>query len=125
MGPYSADAVGRRSFSLEAEEPAGAVTINRVDAHTLRVPVAHVPYLLAVLGEVTAGQAWSEWTGHDRHGRVTVVHDGDDLVLTVPGEVYAEPWSDEDGDVVLFSVEIDYRDVAALRKSLECLAGSG
>ncbi len=121
MGPYRTEIRGE-SFYLNVSGPTATLAARRDDRDTLRVPVDHVPHLLATFDQVTAHNGWRDWSGTPRTGAATVTPDGAELLLRTDQPVYVQDWDDEDGTDTSIQTEIAYEDVDDLRTQLTAYA---
>lgn len=125
MGPYRTEIRGE-SFWLTVKEPTATFDVQRLDDHTMRIPAAHVPYVMASIYQVCGHPAFAAW--HDkqpawidqdpREPAVTVTRDGEHLLVALPGKVYPKSWDDEDGQDSAIGTEIPFWDLNDLRDGL-------
>ncbi|MFF4385598.1 hypothetical protein ACFY0G_02210 [Streptomyces sp. NPDC001552] len=127
MGPYRTEIRGE-SFWLTVKEPTATFDVQRLDDHTMRVPTAHVPYVMASLYQVFGHKAFRDWYEQHpaergeqwpEHPAVTVTRDGEHLLLALTGKVYPKSWDDEDGKDSAIGTEIPFRDMEILRNALD------
>lgn len=117
MGPYRTE-IRRESFRLTVAGPTAQLPARRTDRHTLCLPLAHAPHVLAALDQVTDHPAWQRWPGTPRTRGVVVTVDGDVLVMRTPHPVYADQLSDDAGNDTVIVTELDFADIDALRAQL-------
>lgn len=120
MGPYGVE-IRCESFYLTSMEPTATTGAQRLGRHVLRIPIEHRPYVLAALDQVTQHTGWKDWEGSDGTSRtdgVLVTVETGQLLLHTPLPVYEQSWTDQHGGDSSVSVEIEYRDLAALQQAL-------